>query len=762
MSPADSRRDRAAAALSRIGAGIVTQRWFAPGLALALALALIAPLPVSAQGDARAQADRARASIPERVRDRALRGDPVEVLVVLDDSEVEAALSAAGPALRGAARNALRQNRRDLIKQRMLARFAPGEIEVLRRFDQLPMKFLRLRSNAALEALARDPSVLEVLENLPRFAHDTQALGLIGQPAALAAGLQGANTAVVVIDSGLDYTRAEFGNCTAPGVPAGCRVVVAFDTAPDDGVRDDATLHGTRVAATVAITAPQTRLIGIDAFQGDFAYDSDIIEGINWAIANRATWNIAAINMSLGDSRRFTAACSFSNSYRVPISQALAAGIVTVISSGNSAFYDHDIDPSTPDVFGAGIASPACTPLAISVGAVYDAAIGGVGFSDCSDASTAADQPTCFSQVAPILSLLAPGGSIALLGGQSFGTSFSAPFVAGAVALLRSARPGESATQLVARLTQFGRSVFDARVGASFPRLAIAGSLQLPANDRFADALVLSGSTGQTSGSNVLATREAGEPNHAGVTGSASVWWRWTAPTTGTVTWNTVGSTFDTTLAAYTGSSVSALNPIAADNDSGGGGTSAFTFPTNAGVVYALAVDGVSGQGAITLAWSVAVIPVADIGVSLIISPPDPPLGTDATVSATVVNNGPANAQLLTLTLPIPASTALTGLSAGCVETGAAVQCTLSSLAASASASFTILLRGVVPGPTAVSVTISAATSDPAQSNNAATIPFQINAPPVPHGDVPLPGWALLLAALGVFGAALRARYRAS
>ena len=51
-----------------------------------------------------------------------------------------------------------------------------------------------------------------------------------------------------------------------------------------------------------------------------------------------------------------------------------------------------------------------------------------------------------------------------------------------------------------------------------------------PANDNFANAIVLTGNTLTTSGSNVAATKEAGEPNHAGNSGGASVWWSWTAP----------------------------------------------------------------------------------------------------------------------------------------------------------------------------------------------------------------------------------------
>src|SRR4051794_2910328 len=51
-----------------------------------------------------------------------------------------------------------------------------------------------------------------------------------------------------------------------------------------------------------------------------------------------------------------------------------------------------------------------------------------------------------------------------------------------------------------------------------------------PGNDAFASAQILSGSGATASGTNVLATKEAGEPNHNGNAGGASVWYSWTAP----------------------------------------------------------------------------------------------------------------------------------------------------------------------------------------------------------------------------------------
>ena len=74
--------------------------------------------------------------------------------------------------------------------------------------------------------------------------------------------------------------------------------------------------------------------------------------------------------------------------------------------------------------------------------------------------------------------------------------------------------------------------------------------------DAFSSRIGISGASGRMTGSNVGASKEFGEPNHGGNRGGASVWWSWTAPATGTVTFDTQGSDFDTLLAVYRGSSV--------------------------------------------------------------------------------------------------------------------------------------------------------------------------------------------------------------
>src|ERR1035437_973855 len=100
--------------------------------------------------------------------------------------------------------------------------------------------------------------------------------------------------------------------------------------------------------------------------------------------------------------------------------------------------------------------------------------------------------------------------------------------------------------------------------------LVLGGALSAvaaPANDNFANASVITGVSGTSSGSTVGATKEPGEPNHAGNTGGASAWFRWVAPANGTVTFNTAGSAFDTLLGVYIGTNLSALSLVASNDD---------------------------------------------------------------------------------------------------------------------------------------------------------------------------------------------------
>ena len=121
-----------------------------------------------------------------------------------------------------------------------------------------------------------------------------------------------------------------------------------------------------------------------------------------------------------------------------------------------------------------------------------------------------------------------------------------------------------------------------------------------PPNDLFSNALTILGLTGRATGSNVGATVEAGEPGQ----GTSSVWWQWKSSSNGTLTINTVGSSFDTTLAVYTGTRVDALMTLAENNDAVGR-QSGVVLDVTAETVYRLQVAGFGGsEGSIVLKWN--------------------------------------------------------------------------------------------------------------------------------------------------------------
>jgi hypothetical protein len=148
------------------------------------------------------------------------------------------------------------------------------------------------------------------------------------------------------------------------------------------------------------------------------------------------------------------------------------------------------------------------------------------------------------------------------------------------------------------------RLVLEAIEGTTY-RIAVGGgdnlfdpsvSLKLwrVLHDRFDDAMDLgSGATAGAEADTLYATKEAGEPEHAGNVGGASAWFSWTSPVTDQVTLDTCDSPppFDTLLAVYTGSAVSSLTPVAS-NDDECSLRSALTFNAVEGTTYRIAVDG--------------------------------------------------------------------------------------------------------------------------------------------------------------------------
>lgn len=149
--------------------------------------------------------------------------------------------------------------------------------------------------------------------------------------------------------------------------------------------------------------------------------------------------------------------------------------------------------------------------------------------------------------------------------------------------------------------------------GTPYPHVC---TFQRRTNDSFAGATALNGDTASVTSHNFGATKESGEPSHAGNSGGRSVWFNWTPATSGTFRISTIGSNMrifnvgatykemDTLLGVYTGSAVNALTAVASNNDYGypmrgnydrSGINSVLFVDATAGTTYRIAVDGYNG-----------------------------------------------------------------------------------------------------------------------------------------------------------------------
>lgn len=410
----------------------------------------------------------ARTTAPATLHAAVVQGvvDPSVLETLRDQGSVEALVSVDGDQALSVARSRS-ASARSLLRLTVpayegLKAGLPDAGTVVEDYAALPTSLVRFDSEEGLLAAAQDPSVISIQANGTTRVALAQSLPLIRQPQAAAAGYLGAGTSVAVFDTGVDYTRSAFGSCSAPG--GSCKVAVSRDVAADDGVLDTAG-HGTNVAAIAVGVAPAAKILSLDVFQGNIAFDSDLLKAIDWVIQNKDAYGIASVNMSLGNSEHLLSDCTASP-FTGPFANLRAAGILPVVAAGNSG--------SKNGNFQNGISYPACTPGAISVGAVYDSKLGTVQWGDCTDRSAVADLPTCFSQSGPSMTVWAPGAHIAA-GGYTFsGTSEAAPHVAGAIAVATSADPTATPEEIQSAIESNGPAITDARNGVSKRRIDVA------------------------------------------------------------------------------------------------------------------------------------------------------------------------------------------------------------------------------------------------------------------------------------------------
>jgi len=275
-------------------------------------------------------------------------------------------------------------------------------------------------------------------------------------------GATGTAIKVGIIDSGIDLQSSEFGDCTG-GVGTGtCRITAASRDSAGNATIDDEGGHGTAVAFTIAGRRNGTGTHGVafnaqlivlradepgscatedpgDDESGCNFDDNAIATALNTARTNGAK----VVNISLGGSAP-------NGTLTSAINQATTAGLILVISAGNDG---REPEGANPDPFAA-----VATNTGVSHGLVIIA--GSVGTSNLiSDFSNRAGTGKNFYLAAVGEQVRAPDQSDTPF--LWSGTSFSAPQITGAIALIAQAFPTMTATQIVELLYATARDAGD-------------------------------------------------------------------------------------------------------------------------------------------------------------------------------------------------------------------------------------------------------------------------------------------------------------
>ncbi|WP_312977847.1 S8 family serine peptidase [Corynebacterium sp.] len=226
----------------------------------------------------------------------------------------------------------------------------------------------------------------------------------------------GRDIGVAVVDTGV----------SAPGV-----------VADRPGDRDSCLLHGTAVAGTLRTVAPASRIVSVR--QGDGDHDTtvaDLVTALDRARTTAADHGVRIVNISV-------IACDDTAELRASVAAAEDAGLLLIAAAGNTGQCQ---DGQVP--------YPAALPEVLTVGGID---------ARHTDDLNAGRRPADYSVPGGWVDLYAPGGPVSavlestgdlqnrtIVGDPApfSGTSFAAPVVAGAAALVWQVRPEFTAAQV--------------------------------------------------------------------------------------------------------------------------------------------------------------------------------------------------------------------------------------------------------------------------------------------------------------------------
>ena len=315
------------------------------------------------------------------------------------------------------------------------------------------------------DKLINDLRIEEVswVQNKPEF-NLKESIPLIKANDTWALGYNGSGIKVCVIDTGIDTDNLDLKN----------RIVAQKcynsdnhcpNNQNNDTSAEDAYGHGTRVAGVIASQddiyqgiayGVKLYIVRVTNNNGNFSSSPfvDIWNAIDWC----RNQNVDVISMSFRFGPYSEENCP--NDLTTPMYNAYNSEITLVASSGNDAKNNQT-------------GYPACSPLTLSVGGSYDAGTGSqqANWDTCTDYPLK-DTVACWSNTDTNLDLVAPGAMITTtaMGGGTVdvtGTSYSAPMVAGAVALLLE--KNSSLTPEDIRSLLYNTGVWVPKLGTSGP-----------------------------------------------------------------------------------------------------------------------------------------------------------------------------------------------------------------------------------------------------------------------------------------------------
>lgn len=417
------------------------------------------------------------------------------VLIVLSNLPVAAGHTGQGDHVRVIVvlRAPAAADRYDLLAPDAIAQaqeqFAPDAVAAgareVARLNTLPVIVLEA-PRATLHRLATHPQVAHIAEDALAMPHLADSVVLTHADLTQQEA-DGAGVAIAIVDTGVDAAHPFLGgrviaeacfstNNSAQGAtslcPGGGSEAFGPGTAAPCSMSNCD--HGTHVAGIAAGNggiAPGASIIAVQVFSQiancsafslpspcALSYVSDQLRAFDWLATTTFTPSLAIVNLSLGMGT-FTSvtACDTSptGAAMVPALATLRnRGVTIVASAGNNGATN-------------ALSLPGCLSNVVSVGATT---------------KTTPEQVASFSNSASFLTLLAPGvGIVSSTTDGGFapksGTSMAAPHVAGALALLRSARPGHAPDAYVAALVNTGTPILDTRNGLIKPRIDVAAAL---------------------------------------------------------------------------------------------------------------------------------------------------------------------------------------------------------------------------------------------------------------------------------------------